>query len=167
MIIPGTAIISDCAQYRYVLTRHIPQLVRHVKPCLFVMLNPSKATAELDDPTICRCMGFADTWKCTSLTVVNLYALRATDPKELARHPSPIGADNDKHLSEQLEAHWNTGVVVVAWGANKAARHHKLINTMTTLSGKVSCLGINKDGSPKHPLYVKADQPLIPWSMAA
>ncbi len=163
----GTAIISDCQQYRYVLTRRISQVVRWVKPCLFIMLNPSTASADIDDPTIRRCTGFAAAWLCTSLTVVNLYGLRATDPKELARHSSPIGPENEKHLAEQLGLHWNTGVIVAAWGANAAAKHHSLAGALQTIGQRASCLGRNKDGSPKHPLYVKADQPLIPWKSAA
>ncbi len=165
MIVPGSAIFSECRKYRYVLTRHIPQLVRWVRPCLLIMLNPSDANAEENDPTITRCDGFATSWLCTSLTVVNLYGLVATDPKELAIHPSPIGPDNDKHLHEQLEAHWKTGVIVAAWGANAAAKHHSRASILQTLSGRVHCLGVNKDGSPKHPLYLPKAQLPVPWKM--
>jgi len=163
----GTAIISDCGTYRYVLTRHISQVVRWVKPCLFVMLNPSTASAEIDDPTIRRCTAFATAWLCTSLTVVNLYALRATNPDELARHPSPIGPDNEKHLTAQLTEHWNIGMIVAAWGSNQAAKHHSRAAILQTLSGRASCLGMNKDRSPKHPLYIAKTQQPIPWSMVA
>ena len=70
-----SAIISECRQYRYVLKRNVPQIVRWVKPMLFIMLNPSKADAEVDDPTIRRCFRFAKDRLHTELTVINLFAL--------------------------------------------------------------------------------------------
>jgi hypothetical protein len=128
------------------------------------MLNPSIADASLDDPTIRRCIGFAKSWQCTSLTVVNLFALRATDPKELGKAMDQgvdyVGPENHKHVSEQLAAH-SHGVIVAAWGANPmaamAGSHQAFVDA------GAQCLGMTKDGSPKHPLYVRADQPLVPW----
>ncbi len=66
--ISDDATISACGTYRYLLTRRIPQVVRHVKPCLFVLINPSTADASVPDPTMTRCLGFARDWLCTSLT---------------------------------------------------------------------------------------------------
>lgn len=51
------------------------------------MLNPSTADAEIDDPTITRCIGFAKSWGFGGLMVGNLWAYRATDPKELKKIP--------------------------------------------------------------------------------
>jgi len=160
-----TTIISPCGTYRYTLTRRIPQVVRWVKPCLFVMLNPSVADAAIDDPTIRRCIGFANRHLCTDLTVVNLFALRATDPKQLqicqARSGDPIGPDNWMHFTDQITAH-RLGVIIAAWGANPMAAtmpmHHQALR-----DAGAQCLGVTKDGSPRHPLYVRADQPLVPW----
>ena len=80
----GTAIISPCGRYRYVITRRVPQAVRWVKPMLFVCLNPSVADATVPDPTLTRCVGYAQRELCTELTIVNLFAFRATYPKESA-----------------------------------------------------------------------------------
>jgi hypothetical protein len=152
--VKGKAVISECGTYRYVLTRHIPQLIRWVRPCLFVMLNPSTADADVDDPTIRRCIGFARTWGCTELTVVNLFALRATDPKELTKHADPIGPDNDQHIEEQVEKHWSTGKIVAAWGAHPLAKPRS--DWFRGQFGIVDCLGLTQAGAPRHPLYVPA-----------
>lgn len=156
----SAAVISECGTYRYTLHRRIPCALRWVRPCLFVMLNPSIADATLDDPTIRRCIGFAKAWSCTSLTVVNLFALRATDPKALAAHADPIGPENDRHITEQLQAH-ALGIVIAAWGAHAFAQK-RAREFAASVSG-VQCLGVTKDGSPRHPLYVKADQQPIQW----
>jgi hypothetical protein len=163
--VTSAATISPCGQYRYTLHRRIPSVLRWVKPCLFVMLNPSTADATMDDPTIRRCIGFAKREGCTDLTVINLFALRATDPGELTKHADPIGADNAKHLAEQIEAHQRIGTIVAAWGANPIAcsRSVEPFRVAVRAAGAL-CLGTTQDGSPRHPLYVKGDQPLVDWS---
>ena len=161
----NTAIISPCGTYRYTLTRRIPQAIRWVKPCLFVMLNPSIADATQDDPTIRRCISFAKREGCTSLTVVNLFAMRATDPKQLTAAmklgQDPIGPDNCEHVIQQIAAH-SLGIIVAAWGAHRLAITMPVQRHALHEAG-AHCLGMTKDGSPKHPLYVRADQPLVPW----
>jgi hypothetical protein len=155
------AIISPCGQYRYTLHRTIPSVLRWVKPCLFIMLNPSIADATIDDPTIRRCIGFAKREGCTSLTVVNLFALRATDPQALAKHADPFGPDNAMHVGDQMFKH-RIGLVIAAWGAHPMATDSLMASTLGQQG--VHCLGMTKDGHPRHPLYVKGDQPLVPWS---
>lgn len=153
-----TAIISPNGQYRYTLTRPISQAVRWVRPMLFIMLNPSTADATLDDPTIRRCRWFASREGCTKLTVVNLFAYRATDPGKLITAADPIGPDNLYHLGQQIEAH-KLGIVVAAWGSHPAkSRFH--LNDYFLDRGPIWCLGKTKNGDPKHPLYLKKDTPL-------
>lgn len=160
----NSAILSPCGTYRYVLTRDIldPFFSWRVNRGLFVMLNPSTADASVDDPTIRRCIGFARREGWTRLTVVNLFGLRATDPKELLTNPSPYG-ENFDHLVAQIRSH--VGSVVAAWGTNPAVKRCiDLAYVRQVLSeSDVRCLGTTKDGSPRHPLYVAADQPLVPW----
>lgn len=162
----STAIISPCGAYRYTLHRHIPSVLRWVRPCLFVMLNPSIADATADDPTIRRCIGFAKREGCTELTVVNLFALRATDPKELTKHPDPFGPESERHVREQCEKHQQIGYIIAAWGAHPMASGHKdssVVKSLLRNTGAL-CLGMTSAGHPRHPLYIKNDQPLIPWS---
>lgn len=148
------AVISDCGKYRYVLTRDVPQIVRWVRPMLFIMLNPSKADAETDDNTIRKCIKFANRELCTKLTVVNLFALRATDPTELLDCDYPVGPDNIKHIRNQIDEHRSVGTIVAAWGNNKATKKALgTINYIQDFGYDIYCLGQNQDGSPKHPLY--------------
>lgn len=156
----GKALISDCGMYRYYLTRPPEDAFTDRGTALFVMLNPSTADAQLDDPTIRRCKGFAKTWGCNGVTIANLYALRATNPKELWSAVDPVGPDNDMWLRSMLGEY---ETVVCAWGANakqdRVDWFVKQLNPLNTLM----CLGVTKSGAPKHPLYIKNSQPLIPW----
>ncbi len=148
-----SAVISDCTKYRYWLERD-----KGVNPLVFVMLNPSTADAELDDPTIRRCRRFAADNGYTGIVVVNLYAFRATKPKDLFLATDPIGLYNNRYIDEAARA----GDVCCAWGANAdLARAEDVINIIRAAGCNPKCLGTTKDGSPRHPLYVKADQKLI------
>lgn len=137
--------------YRYRLSRiwdkTLPKL-------LFSMLNPSKATAERSDPTVTRCIGFAAMLGFGGLEVVNIFALRSTDPEALYDHWEPVGADNDDHI---IEARRECGMVICAWGKHgvlqdRGAKVHRLLKEL----GPVHCLKLNRDGSPGHPLYIPA-----------
>lgn len=162
----GKALISPCGAYRYYLARPSDVERPDRGTALFVMLNPSTADAHVDDPTIRRCRGFARTWGCNGFTVANLFALRSTDPSVLLQHADPVGPQNDLHL-RQMAAEY--GDVVLAWGANRAARQRAVqVATMMREAGaRLWCLGTTKSGAPRHPLYVRADQPLVPWTGVA
>jgi hypothetical protein len=159
-----TAVISPGDTYRYLLKRTAESMAPMRSTALFVMLNPSTADAQLDDPTIRRCRGFAKLWDCNGLAVANLYALRSKEPAALWSHPDPVGPDNDDYL-------WNfareCGDVVCAWGSNaRPERAARVASIMRDAGARLWCLGTTKDGSPRHPLYVRNDQPLIEWSPA-
>lgn len=103
-------------------------------------------------------MQFAKREGRTHMTVVNLFAYRATDPSELVKCADPIGPENDQHISQQVLAHKH-GLIVAAWGANPFARERA--KEVLLRHGPFDCLGTTKAGMPKHPLYVKGDQPLM------
>lgn len=151
---------SPCGLYRYTLTRRVNE-ARHTW-CVFVMLNPSTADASVDDPTIRACVEFAKRWECGWLEVVNLFAWRSTDPKGLKTCADPIGPLNDGHL---FEAAANGDIVVCAWGAHAGARGVEVGERLRREVG-VHHLGLNADGSPKHPLYIKRATPLTFWETA-
>lgn len=125
----------------------------------WIMLNPSKADAEVDDPTIRRCIGFSKAWGAGGICVVNLFPLRATNPDELLRPFSPpvkdiagvMGINNATigGLSEKRR-------IIAAWGSHKAIeKSDRDRQVMRLLDDRtVECLGITKDGYPRHPLYV-------------
>jgi hypothetical protein len=150
--IRSAAGISDCGKYRYWLTRvwddSLPVVV-------FVMLNPSTADASIDDPTIRRCIAFAKLWSYGGLTVVNLYAWRATDPSELPKAVDPVGPQNDTAIKVAVEGR----DVVCAWGAHmpRSRRPSVVMGILTANARSVACLGCTSSGRPRHPLYLKAD----------
>jgi hypothetical protein len=126
----------------------------------FVMLNPSTADSKKDDPTIRRCVRFARREGCGGIEVVNLFALRATDPAELRLHADPVGACNDRVIGACAG-----GTVVVAWGAHGgyAGRAAEVGRILLAAGIAPVCLGVTANGQPRHPLYVRADAPLVPW----
>lgn len=147
------AVISDCAEYRYRLTRQWA-----VGRCLgVILLNPSVADADHDDPTIRRCIGFAWRWGYAGITVGNLFALRTKDPLALCDHPDPVGPDNAVWLARLTEEHAH---VLCGWGAGVPRRHLALIDPlMARLSRpgtRAICLGLTRSGQPRHPLYTAA-----------
>lgn len=148
-----TAEISDCGRYRYSLHRRWDV----TKPnAVWIMLNPSTADAEQDDPTIIRCMNFARSWGLGGIVVVNLYGLRATNPKELWRADDPIGPDNDRHLYVYTKSHIFERIIVAAWGANAKPDRVRQVMSMPQMQ-RAQCLGVTKHGAPRHPLYVRGD----------
>lgn len=152
------AVISEDGRYRYSLWRAWD---RSLEPLTFVMLNPSTADANVDDPTIRRCIGFAKRDGFGGVRVVNLYAFRATQPKDMFRAIDPVGPLNNDYFNFGTAA-----TVIAAWGAH--ARPNRVRDVMRLLRERtVYCLGTTKDGSPRHPLYVRADQPLIPFGAAS
>jgi len=150
-----SAVISDCGAYRYFLLRgELNQLP-------FIMLNPSTADDKIDDPTIRRCLSFAEKFGYGGIVVVNLYALRATKPEELWKCTDPVGPENDMWLAKIAS---KCPEVVCAWGTNaRADRVQHAAEVLKANGTKLKCLGTTKNGSPRHPLYVKGDQPLLDW----
>lgn len=131
------------------------------EPLVFVMLNPSTADDSKDDPTIRRCIEFARSEGCGQLFVVNLFAARATNPRDLWGMVDPVGPGNDAAIGEALKL----GTAVAAWGAVR--RPQALIRARHVVGSfrvRWRCLGLNSDGSPRHPLYVPASTPLSPWN---
>ncbi|MGI0011840.1 MAG: DUF1643 domain-containing protein [Nitrososphaera sp.] len=126
--------------------------------CLFVMLNPSTADKMKNDPTINRCIAYARAWGFGTLEVVNLFAFRSTDPGQLHEVDDPIGPENDRYILNRATL---ADCIVAAWG-NHGALLGRSDQVRRFLAPKaVQCLGLNKTGEPKHPLYVARDQGLI------
>lgn len=145
-----TAVLSPCGSYRYELTRTWAKGSR----VGWIMLNPSTADAEVDDPTIRRCIGFARTWGYGGIVVRNLYALRATNPRDLWRHDDPVGPDNDAYLRDAAP----DAITVCAWGTNATwHRTQQVVGSLIVAGASLRHLGCTKSGQPRHPLYLRAD----------
>lgn len=159
------AAISEDGRYRYALERRwqteLPVQVGRGAGvldavCLFVMLNPSTADHQVDDPTVTRCVGFARSWGYTALAVCNLFAFRASDPAELYRADDPVGPDNDEWLRVYAD---RAALVVVAWGTRGGhlGRDAAVLDLLERAHGKtIYCLGRTRSGQPSHPLYLTA-----------
>lgn len=149
------AFLSLDGTYRFGLERALEQGGKPENTINFVMLNPSTADAEIDDPTIRRCMDFAWTWGYKRLLVTNLFPLRATDPKELYSHHDPLCAPVNQHYMEL--AALISDKVICAWGKHGSFMYQgkKALRTLKECNNNVCHLGLNGDGSPKHPLYLK------------
>ena len=147
------AIISKCGKYRYVLSRTWGSGREIV---CFIMLNPSTADAEKDDPTIRRCVSFVRTWGYSRLRVVNLFARRTPHPSDLWAVSDPVGPDNDRYV---LEALARATIVVAAWGRLEMARPRAQVVTKIAeqMCKSLNCLGVMNRGCPRHPLYVRRD----------
>lgn len=149
-----SAIISPCGKYRYFLERRLSDLPGVVT---FVMLNPSTADAEIDDPTIRRCKAFAGLWGFGTLRVVNLFAYRATNPKELETALNPTGPANMDYVVGATDS---ASMVICAWGTkgNLFRTADNVVDQLRQRGIEMYALEITKDGFPKHPLYVSSEK---------
>lgn len=153
-----SAVLDPDGTYRYELRR-----VWAAGPlCGWIMLNPSTADAEQDDPTIRRCMGFARSWGYAGIVVRNLYALRATEPRDLITHPRPVGWDNDAYLMNAVD----DPITVCAWGS-RGDRGDTVINALADAGANLHYLALTRAGKPRHPLYLPSaltPTPFARWS---
>lgn len=147
-------------KYRYVLRR-----VWNTSPqkTVFMMLNPSTADHLTDDPTIKKCVHFAKKIDCGSLEVVNLFAYRETDPENLKNSilskQQLIGPENWFHVKKSLDT---ASTIILAWGNNAKIHRRFLDQDIINIINKYDCycLGLTKEGHPRHPLYVPNNKEL-------
>lgn len=118
----------------------------------FVGLNPSFADENIDDPTITRCIKFAMNWGYGGIYMVNLFALRSTDPRNLSKKGDPVGHDNDKHLKSIFNS---VDKVICAWGNGGALNNRS--QQVLKLIREPYCLKKNSTGEPAHPLYLQKE----------
>jgi len=147
------ATLSPCGRYRYALWRRFGPGTEVV----FIGLNPSTADASHDDPTIRRCIGFARRWGHGRLTVVNLFAWRATDPSDLRAAEEPVGPDNMTTLQAAIA---RADQVIPCWGhLGDLHGQDQIVRRM--LPSGARCLGFTKSGQPRHPLFVRYGTELV------
>ena len=155
--------ISRDGLYRYSLTRRWGPRPDTV---VWIMLNPSTADAQEDDPTIRRCMKFTQRLGYEAMIVENLFAYRATDPDKLVEIGGGYTAIGPENASQVAQSCVAGKILIAAWGTlHKKLRQgaRTVIVPLREKGLKFSCLGKTRDGSPRHPLYVKGDAPLVAW----
>jgi len=159
------AVFSPCLKYRYALWYCLqePNLFgeeEEENAIAFLMLNPSTADENKSDPTVTRCQNHARRLGYNALYVLNLFAYRATDPKDMYAANEPIGVENDKFIDSICEG---VDEVVLAFGNHGEYRDRWKI--VERLKGKTNLkyLELNQSGMPKHPLYVASETDLKDW----
>lgn len=158
-----SAELSPFGTYRYSLEREV---LDDPSSCVFIMLNPSTADADIDAPTIRRCMGFVRSWGYGTLVVVNLFAFRSTDPRQLKKltPERAIGSKNDAAL---IRAAGVADMVVCAWGAHGSlhGRDQAVRDQLRSAGIELHALRLTKHGQPAHPLYLPRDLVPTRWSV--
>ena len=146
--ISRSADISNDKKDRFSLSR----IWDSKKPkALYIMLNPSYADDESDDPTIRRLIFFSKKFKFGGFYVTNLFSQITPYPKEL-NMDNKSKKKNLKIISELIK---KSDLIVYAWGnlVSEPIELRKLIESPL-------CFGINKNGTPRHPLYLRSDTKL-------
>jgi hypothetical protein len=155
----ATATFSRCGVYRYRLTRTWDTSPASGPRVLWLMLNPSTADAMKLDPTIRRCAGYSMAWGFGSLEVVNLFAFRATDPRDMERDLLPIGErdEHDQEVNDRqiIAAADSARLIVCGWGAHRmvAKRAKEVVGLLVGRGHRLACLAWSKERHPVHPLY--------------
>lgn len=160
--------LSEDGRYRYSLTRIWSQALSG--RLIVIGLNPSTADATQDDPTIRRCVRFAQREALGGLVMLNLFAFRATNPDDLAECCDPIGPDNDQRIWQTAMRYKVDGVILAAWGAHRSASALRVAQVCALVGqagGRLRCLGVTKRGHPRHPLYVPAIAPIVGFPRTA
>ena len=152
------ASFSNDRLYRYDLHRVVGEGRSVVT---FVMLNPSTADETSNDPTVKTCIRYAQKWNYGRLTVVNIFAYRSTDPRELYELDDPIGTANDSAIRAAARV---ADLVVCAWGTHgKLLKRGEAVRQMLNEICEPHVLELTKEGHPHHPLYLKENRVPIAW----
>lgn len=148
----NAAWFSPCGRYRYLLMRTWNYWQQDTRSVAFLGLNPSTADENVDDPTIRRCIGYAKAWGYDRLAMLNLFALRATDPKEMLASDDPIGPSNNVFLGQY--ARWSD-LVVCCWGnhGSHLGRADEVVEMLRD-EASLTALRVTGAGQPSHPLYL-------------
>ncbi|MCA0188097.1 MAG: DUF1643 domain-containing protein [Proteobacteria bacterium] len=155
LFVNSGAEFSRCRMYRYRLWRHWGPA--DSPPAMFLMLNPSTADENANDPTVERCQRRAYDMGYAGLTVGNIFALRSTDPKGLyVPGLDPVGPENNQAIIQMARS---AGVVICAWGrhGNLNGRGATVLEMIRAAGITPHCLKMNQDGTPQHPLYLSYD----------
>ena len=155
------AIFSECQRFRYVLWRNLypeAEIPATWTDCVWIGLNPSTADHEALDNTCRRCLKWSKEWGCNRYIMLNAFAFRSTFPKVMLAADDPIGPENDYFLESYTAT---AKIVIAAWGT-----HCDLIRVEAVrraVGRPLECLGMNQDGSPRHPLYVPGTAQRTIW----
>lgn len=127
---------------------------------LFIGMNPSTATAEVNDPTITREIGFTRRFGYNAYAKCNVMDYRATDPKQLLTVEEPRSEYNLPAIMTYAES---AEIIILAYGAlHKSLQKYadETVSGLRAAGHELYCLGLTKSGQPRHPLYLRSDSKL-------
>jgi len=159
--------MNDCVfspgrAYRYTLRHDAPGMsmvdLFDGKRVMWIGLNPSTADENQLDPTLRRIRGFTASWGYCEFVMTNLFAFRATDPREMRLAADPVGPMNDHWLADTANG---ADLIVAAWGALGTYRNRANDVRRLLEARPMFCLGLTHNGQPRHPLYVKRSTRLV------
>jgi len=159
--VTGSADFSECMRYRQALYRSWVQPGELQRYALFIGMNPSTADGDVDDPTVRREIEFAKRLGMNALIKCNVMDYRATKPKDL-RAPG-VKPCSEANLVAIICHAAKAEKIVCAWGSipKPLQRHVEDVAGILRASGKeLWSFGTTKDGSPRHPLYLRKDTEL-------
>lgn len=162
--VKGDAMFSDDGRYRTLMRRWLGDAFPD-RYLLFIGMNPSTADATVNDPTCGREWTFARREGFDAMVKANVGDYRATHPKMLLE-PGVVASSHD-NLPAIRRAAADAGKVIVCHGKlNRALAPAgaALVEALRSDGVDLWCFGTNADGSPKHPLYLRADTPLVRWN---
>ncbi|MYF19464.1 MAG: DUF1643 domain-containing protein [Synechococcus sp. SB0677_bin_5] len=156
------ACFSPCRKYRYVLWRRFQAAdgldLDHLNPVVFIMLNPSKADNKENDTTMDRVESITESWGHNSVLVCNLFAYIESKSDKLLKVNDPFGPKNEEaidwtiNFARRFPKNTSTELkVVCAWGTKGHPHCRKIIDRLKEMDAELWCLGLNGDGSPRHP----------------
>ncbi|NRB65708.1 MAG: DUF1643 domain-containing protein, partial [Saprospiraceae bacterium] len=122
---------------------------------------PSRADASYTDPTIRRCIQFAQSWGYGGIIMANLFAFRTPHPEALKQCTKPVGPENDWYIKDALR---RSSLTIVAWGND--GRFRQRDKKVLSWIASPMCLRVNKSGQPAHPLYIPAKTTPLPFVLS-
>lgn len=164
MILPydelNGAEFSPTRQFRYALWRTWDASLPKV---MFVGLNPSTANESFDDPTIKSVCRISRSNGYGGVYMTNCFPFVSTNPEDLivVEKWRAQWKANDEWL---IKARSLCKDVVFAWGNFEVVRTHGRDFELMQMFPDAKCLGLNKKGSPKHPLYCKSATDFVPYN---
>ena len=159
------ATFSQSRKYRFALWRIWD---RKLPLVMFIGLNPSTANETNSDPTIRSVGRISKANGFGGFYMMNCFPLVSTDPKALkpfylsanSFEQSQYSRNHEMLQSVSLKCH----EVVFAWGNFPLVKELGIAEKyLLNMFPNAKALSLNKNGSPKHPLYCKSDTKFIPY----
>ena len=156
------------SEYRYILG------TRGENPLICVGINPSTAQPDDLDNTLKSVQRIARFNGYDSFLMFNVYAQRATDPNTMEKVPNPILHRENMAAFRYVLNLSPAPAVWAAWGSIIEKRRYlpECLREMLAIGNDCGarwyCAGaITKKGHPHHPLYLRKDEVLRPFDVAA